>query len=476
LTVAKRFEGLDTETKVTMRRWQYLKGRECLLDGFNSLRSACTAAATSYELGVLINVLFYEQACGIRLSTSARWKGGESKKKELMKGLLLRQVFYTYAQSKFPELKSSIEHFGTWVYFKKNYNMDETGLISQDPDGSPTKNGRHGLDADDDAETPEKPPAAPDGTADCPDRKDDSRYASKSRALALLNKVAKGAYENNFSSLGASTENTTHLRMEAESMSGLREELDSIEELYVKEFKTDDKPDQKAGQIGLGSAGSSLEAPNLVVSTADTIESKEEYDSRLAKYTAECKTAEDQAIEAFLEARIEIVLGSDDVSIVTRRVGNIGWITETALKMFVHDALCARPHDWKKMRSSKKKIKWGGNKVPMVFNTAKEEDSLQLVKALYQNFKSCRSADHLSEDTVVVIVPGPEQDNPDSPAAKAAWESLKRLDGKHVGPKIGTISVNDDDLLSSTNSSKMRWRPPFDDKIVFTYQAGTPPV
>jgi uncharacterized protein (DUF2132 family) len=246
------------------------------------------------------------------------------------------------------------------------------------------------------------------GTAEGPDRKDDSRYASKSRALALLDKVAKSAYENNFSALGAITENTTHLRMEAGCMSGLRDELQAIEELYEKDFKKDDRPEQKAGQIGLGSAGSSLEAPNVVVFAADTIGSQEEYDCRLAKYTAECKTAEDEAIEAFLEARIEVVTGSDDVSILTRRVGNIGWITEPGMKLFVHDdPLCVRPHDWKKMRSQKKRIKWGGNKLNLIkgkeplpllvgsgvatreSSAAKEEEAFdkKLVKALHQNEK-----------------------------------------------------------------------------------------
>ena len=151
-------------------------------------------------------------------------------------------------------------------------------------------------------------------------------------------------------------------------------------------------------------------------------------------------------------------------------------MNEPGKKLFVDDRLCAAPHDWPKMRAQKKKVKWGGNKVPMQYNAAQNEDSLQLVKALYQNFKQPRPADHLAEDTIAVIVPGPAQDSPESPAVKAAHDSLRRLDGKHIGPKIGTISVNDEDALQMVGSMKSRWKPPFEDKLCFAYQAGTPPV
>ena len=104
------------------------------------------------------------------------------------------------------------------------------------------------------------------------------------------------------------------------------------------------------------------------------------------------------------------------------------------------------------------------HKVKMVYNASKDEDTLKLVKALYQTFKTGRREDHMSEDILLVIVPGPEQDSPESPAARAAWESMKRVDGRHVGPKIGTISVNDDDLLNSTHGQypeASRWRAHF---------------
>ena len=260
-------------------------------------------------------------------------------------------------------------------------------------------------------------------------------------------------------------------------MTTLREELAAIVTLYTTEFAPKDKPDQKQGQIGLVSPqGGGSEAPSLVVSTEDNIESQEEYDRRKNVWKGECQIKETQACEEYLSARIEIVLMSTDQAQVVRRVGCIGWMNEPGTKLFIHDALCAALRDWKKMRLLKKGVKWGGNKVPMTYNKTKDEDSLALVKALYQNFKQCRPADSLSEDILVVIVPGPAQDSPEAPAVRASHGSLQKLDGRHVGPKIGTIAVNDDDVLSATGSVKTLWRRPFDDYLVWTYQAGTPPV
>ena len=55
-------EKLDPEAKSIMQRWQYLKGRDCLLDSFTSLRAAIAAAPTEWELALVIKILFYEQS------------------------------------------------------------------------------------------------------------------------------------------------------------------------------------------------------------------------------------------------------------------------------------------------------------------------------------------------------------------------------------------------------------------------------
>ena len=218
-------ERLDSHVKAILMRWQYLKGRECLLDSFTSLRAAHQAAKTDFELALLITILFYEQVCGIRKSTDARWRGGQSRVKEVMKGVLLRQVFYTYVQSKLPDLKEATQHFGTWKYYEKHYRMDVSGIIKADPAASPQK---RDADEADEADTPGQKPAVSYETAEEAERKDDSRFVSKSKTLAFLNRVAKNAYENSFTALGQITENTAVLRMDHDCMMGIRNELEGI--------------------------------------------------------------------------------------------------------------------------------------------------------------------------------------------------------------------------------------------------------
>ena len=54
----------------------------------------------------------------------------------------------------------------------------------------------------------------------------------------------------------------------------------------------------------------------------------------------------------------------------------------------------------------------------------------------------------LSADIVACLVPGSRPDIPVNDSLAAAWKSLKALGDKHVGPKIGTLRVNPQDVLS----------------------------
>ena len=49
------------------------------------------------------------------------------------------------------------------------------------------------------------------------------------------------------------------------------------------------------------------------------------------------------------------------------------------------------------------------------------QDTLQVVKDMYMQFKTDRDPDHLSEDIISVIVPGAASDNPNNDILNSAW-------------------------------------------------------
>ena len=51
----------------------------------------------------------------------------------------------------------------------------------------------------------------------------------------------------------------------------------------------------------------------------------------------------------------------------------------------------------------------------------------------------------------------------------AAWKSLKALGHQHAGPKIGTLRINQQDLLHHVQARRA-WHKPPEHHLVFTFQ------
>ena len=103
-----------------------------MCDGISILRSACYATKTPDELFKLLETLYFEQTCRMRntLKTKTSKAGGEYVQ-HVMRGLVLRQNFFSYVLHSFPELRDSISHFGTWKYYNKRFGMLEWGAHSR---------------------------------------------------------------------------------------------------------------------------------------------------------------------------------------------------------------------------------------------------------------------------------------------------------------------------------------------------------
>ena len=52
------------------------------------------------------------------------------------------------------------------------------------------------------------------------------------------------------------------------------------------------------------------------------------------------------------------------------------------------------------------------------------------------------------------------------------WKALKALGTKHVGPKIGTVRINQQDMLAHV-FARGPWHSTPDDHLVFTFSGGS---
>ena len=146
-------------------------------------------------------------------------------------------------------------------------------------------------------------------------------------------------------------------------------------------------------------------------------------------------------------------------------------MNEPGRKMFYYDSLCREPVDWGAIKRHRRSC-FNGAKVTMQLTNAGEEsgDTLSVLKNVYQAFATQRATDHLCEDIVACVVPGRQGDTPTNEALNTAWKSLKVLANRHVGPKIGTIRVSQEDVLSQMYTRGL-WNPSPEYNLLFTYQA-----
>ena len=139
--------------------------------------------------------------------------------------------------------------------------------------------------------------------------------------------------------------------------------------------------------------------------------------------------------------------------------------------MFAYDSMCREPVDWAAIKRHKRSH-FAGAKVTMTLTQVGDEggDTLAVLKNIYQSYRAERSQDHLSEDIVMCLVPGVSGDAPINDTLNTSWKSLKALGNKHMGPKIGSVRVCQEDVLAQIYT-RGAWNRPPEHHMLFTFQA-----
>jgi len=138
--------------------------------------------------------------------------------------------------------------------------------------------------------------------------------------------------------------------------------------------------------------------------------------------------------------------------------------------LFKFDTLVQEPINWDKLKAHKRSFPIRG-KVTMVFDGSggsDDSDTLAPLKEIYTTFRSIR--DKCSEDVVAVIVPGAATDQPDNPALSKACASMRGLQPKHIGPKIGTIQLEQTEILRQMQPRGSAWKRKLENHLLFSFQ------
>ena len=93
--------GSQKEIAHLMMRWEFQFKRDRLVDCILVLKAACAAAPSSDELLILLQTLYYEQACKMRPVFKNKTKQGFDAV-HVMRGLMLRHTFYNYCRQVLP--------------------------------------------------------------------------------------------------------------------------------------------------------------------------------------------------------------------------------------------------------------------------------------------------------------------------------------------------------------------------------------
>ena len=449
---------MDTTAQDIMVKWEFVFQRNTLLDSFTNMRAAATACHTSAQMVVLLETLFFEQACGIRKSVVAKSRGHSGDIVNMFRGILLRSTFYNYCRQIFPKLQDSIENFGTWAWYNAEYGMSETGLF-EDIAGS---------DDDDDQDQ--------DGQHEGDMR---SRYMSKEKLHSLLSAVAKNKHESAFTSLAkatpvSGTQGNQDLNMSFESMRAVREKVEAVWRMYYQEFPQESAPQQgndlpdATVQVPQDQAG--VYAP-ASVRTSNNIQTNEEYTARLSQHLADCKRSELDAINDYVGQRVVIKVSEHDTDQIVSKLKSVRLLKESGRKVFILDTLTRDPLNWCNVKRAKRSFLTGA-KVQMMFSQPGCDggDTLAVVKNLYNQFCTQRGTDQLSEDIIVVLVPGNTTDSPENPTLATCWKSLKAVGHKFIGPKIGNVRMQPGELLQQIYTRGCWNRFP-ENHMVFTFQA-----
>ena len=298
LSVANK---IDSNGKAILTRWELVFLRGTLVDGITALQSATTASATSEDMSVLLETLFYEQACKLRKSIAAKGRSHTADITNTFRGILLRQALFKYLRQIFPKLEEAIENYGRWEWFNETFKVTRTGQL------------------------PESSPAEEDGEGDaaedlCSRQDEPSRFESKVKLLRFCDHLARGRHDFALAALGKEQGGASNLDLSRECMRTVKARIQEIWSDYVADFPQQQQEPMSATQVPSMQVDTGIDGHGTTVRASSHIESEEEYNTRKAAWLSQCEKATEESVEQYIPSMIVLVASAYETTSIEQKL------------------------------------------------------------------------------------------------------------------------------------------------------------
>ena len=445
LTIGRRL--MFQEIKAIIELWEFYHARETLIDRMDVLRAATGATSAHKDLAALLKILFLEQRSGLRLSmpSAAKVPGLPA----LMKGLILRGLFYVHSLHTFPKLADHVRPFVDNSHFSTDCGIDlQGGKIS----------GWTPL-TEDHEDAPQEMPLDVIGLKQSADA---SVYESKGPLLRLLKNIAKNMYQLTFMNMAVEMKKDVQIgELDLSLTSGgrLKACLTTLIVLYNRDFPVDKPVDTKTVVHITSPTHASDDA--VTVTLERRIDTEEEYKHALAIWQNAVVKAENDGTKVFINSRFQWVVANDcDAETRAKKVKMCSLADERKRKLFDCDFNCSKPFPWDAAKRQKKSCFEANH---YVF----ARDCLEGLTEVYSKVKTVDD-NGVSDDVIFIVMQGGQPDEPMNHNLDAVVKQLKAVQPRLQKPRIGTIELQHVDSLRRQGRPKGLFSSSPDDNVVFT--------
>ena len=310
---------IDSNGKAILTRWELVFLRGTLVDGIMALRSAATASATSEEMSVLLETLFYEQACKLRKSIAPKGRSHTADITNTFRGILLRQALLKYLRQIFPKLEEAIENYGRWEWFNETFKVTRTGQL---PESLP------------DEEDAEGDPA--EGVHSR--QEEQSRFERKVKLLRLCDNLARGRHDFVLAALGKEQGGASNLDLSRECMRTVKARIQEIWSDYVADFPQQPQEPMVATQVPSAQVDNGIDGRGTTVRASNKIESEAEYNAGKAAWLSQCEKATEESVEQYIASMIVLVAAAYETMSIEQKLRRIPFMSEPGRKLFIYDS------------------------------------------------------------------------------------------------------------------------------------------
>lgn len=383
LSVGRKLNGM-TEVAALLERWETFMGRMAAFDNITALRAftslnltdddflyvasaradmqassnASPAAVMRWLLRILAasktkaKTVFLEQLAGIRAKgalTTLRKAAVRYDIPKRLRAILARRDLLTHIMKIFPRMDAYTKPFACWQWYLNTYGVQEDGTSKE---GKPVQvQDCTVLDGEEEAERDSTVPDATLPAGAC------STYTCYSKLVGFCTQLMQNHHEMLLCKLLPSYVPGKTLNLATPDAEKIREILSEIQAKYDVDFLTQPEPIAKKHKTT-----HTMEGKLLEVTTAQSIDSLEEYKAELAKYNEAASQHEAQALQEFLDHRLVLLVDAlePEKTRISDKLSRLALMKEKKRKLFVYDATLDGPLNWTAIKKRGLSV-WAGS-------------------------------------------------------------------------------------------------------------------